>query len=277
MSVQQIAEKTSRWRDIFIGQGTILKNVGTSLLVLISLFLLWQILAMIIGSVFFPKPTKVFEVFMLLNTKGDFNKLRLSTHIYWSLLRVIAGFGLGCITAIPLGLLTGLYPFFYRTIKVLIEPLRFISPIAWVPLTIVLMSGFSRYMFLIWLGAFFPIWVNTMVSVPRVNPVYINVVKVYGAKREEIIRKVIWPSILPDIFAGMRIGLGVGWMCIVAAEMVGGEFTGVGRLILKYAELLKLPEVLVGMVTIGILGYLMNEILLRIEKRLFKWRAVIAM
>ena len=86
-----------------------------------------------------------------------------------------------------------------------------------------------------------------MAAVPKVNPVFINVAKVYGATRWEIIRKVIWPSVLPDIISGMRVGLGVAWMCIVVAEMIGGEGTGVGRLILKYVELLKLPEVVVGM------------------------------
>jgi NitT/TauT family transport system permease protein len=70
----------------------------------------------------------------------------------------------------------------------------------------------------------------------------------------------------------MRVGLGMAWMCIVAAEMIGGEGVGVGRLILKYAELLRLPEVVVGMLIIGIIGLAMNEIILRFEKWMFKWR-----
>jgi ABC-type nitrate/sulfonate/bicarbonate transport system permease component len=273
---RQVDEKKNSW--ITLGsQWTRVKNIGLNILVLALFFLLWQILATLTGAVFIPKPTDVFNAFVDLLIHGDREKHTLIVHINVSLLRILGGFGLGCITAIPLGLLTGLNLSFYKTIKVLIEPVRFISPIAWVPLSIVLLSGFSRYVFLIWLGVFFPVWVNTMAAVSKVNPVYINVVRVYGAKRGEIIREVIWPSILPDIFTGMRIGIGVGWMCIVAAEMIGGETTGVGRLILRFADLLKLPEVIVGMITIGILGYLMNEILLRIEKRIFKWRTVNAM
>jgi NitT/TauT family transport system permease protein len=112
----------------------------------------------------------------------------------------------------------------------------------------------------------------TLVAVPRVNPVYINVAKVFGGDRLLRIWKIVNPSVMPDITSGMRVGLGMAWMCIVAVEMIGGEGVGVGRLILKYAELLRLPEVVVGMLIIGIIGFGMNEVILRIEKWLFKWR-----
>lgn len=254
-----------------------LKEPIINLIVLAAFFTIWQLGAVTFESKFFPKVSEVFVSFGKLTTEGDLEKNTLFVHIFWSMARILAGFALGCVTAIPLGLLTGLFPRFYQTIKVIIEPVRFISPIAWVPMSIILLSGFPRYMFLIWVGAFFPIWVSTMAGVAKTGRVYVNVVKVYGAKRGEIIRKVIWPSILPDIFTGMRIGLGVGWMCIVAAEMIGGEVTGIGRMILKYAELIKLPEVVVGMITIGIVGFFMNEILMRTEKRLFRYRTQIAL
>jgi len=243
-----------------------------SITVLAVFALVWHVLAVLTKSAFIPAPLAVSKAFCGLCVNGDVEGYSLLSHTGNSLMRIFAGFLLGCVTAIPLGLLMGLYPPSYATSKVFIEPIRFIPPIAWIPLSIVLLSGFSRYTFLIWLGAFFPIWVNTMAAVPKVNPVFINVAKVYGATRWEIIRKVIWPSVLPDIISGMRVGLGVAWMCIVAAEMIGGEGTGVGRLILKYAELLKLPEVVVGMLIIGIVGYIMNELLLRLERRLFAWR-----
>ncbi len=252
-------------------------KLSRSIVVLALFALAWQILSMLAKSSFIPAPLAVSKAFCDLCANGDVEGYSLLGHTVNSLIRIFAGFLLGCVTAIPLGLLMGLYPPLYTTSKVFIEPIRFIPPIAWIPLSIVLLSGFSRYTFLIWLGAFFPIWVNTMAAVPKVNPVFINVAKVYGATRWEIIRKVIWPSVLPDIISGMRVGLGVAWMCIVAAEMIGGEGTGVGRLILKYAELLKLPEVVVGMLIIGVVGYIMNEALLRLEKHLFAWRTEISM
>jgi NitT/TauT family transport system permease protein len=252
-------------------------RLARSIGVLALFALVWQLLAMLAKSSFIPAPLAVSNAFCDLCANGDVEGYSLLGHTANSLVRIFAGFLLGCVTAIPLGLLMGLYPPSYVTTKVFIEPIRFIPPIAWIPLSIVLLSGFSRYTFLIWLGAFFPIWVNTMSAVPKVNPVFINVAKVYGATRWEIIRKVVWPSVLPDIISGMRVGLGVAWMCIVAAEMIGGEGTGVGRLILKYAELLKLPEVVVGMLIIGVVGYIMNEALLRLEKNLFAWRTEISM
>ena len=110
----------------------------------------------------------------------------------------------------------------------------------------------------------------------RVNPVHVNVVKVFGASRMYIIRKIVVPSVLPDIATGMRVGLGVAWMCILAAEMIGGEMVGIGRLILKYAELLCMSEILVGMLIIGIIGFIMNEIFILVENYIFRWRSEVS-
>jgi NitT/TauT family transport system permease protein len=104
----------------------------------------------------------------------------------------------------------------------------------------------------------------------------VNVAKVFGASRWYIIRKIVIPSVLPDIATGMRVGLGIAWMCIVAAEMIGGEMVGVGRLILKYAELIRMPEIIVGMLVIGVVGFLMNEIFIVVERWLFRWRSEVS-
>ena len=138
------------------------------------------------------------------------------------------------------------------------------------------MVGFQRYVFLIWLGAFFPILVTTLLSVTRVDPVHVNVAKVFGASRLYIIRKIVLPSVAPDIATGMRVGLGIAWMCILAAEMIGGEMVGVGRLILKYAELLRMSEILVGMMIIGFIGFIMNEIFIMVENYIFRWRSEVS-
>ncbi len=115
----------------------------------------------------------------------------------------------GCAIGIPLGLAMGLWPKLYYRTRAIIEPIRFIPPLAWIPIAIVFMVGFNRYVFLIWLGAFFPIFITTLLSVTRVNPVHVNVAKVFGASRSYIIRKIVVPSVLPDIATGMRVGLGV--------------------------------------------------------------------
>lgn len=239
---------------------------------LIVSVIVWDIVARILNSPFVPAPTDVWTAFVKLYQIGDVEGYTLRAHITVSIIRILAGFGLAAAMGIPLGLWMGLNGKIYNRTRSIIEPVRFIPPIAWIPLSIVVLTGFSRYVFLIWLGAFFPVWINTLVAVPRVNPVYVNVAKVFGAGKFFRIWKIVVPSVLPDITSGMRVGLGMAWMCIVAAEMIGGEGVGVGRLILKYAELLRLPEVVVGMLIIGIIGFAMNEIILRFEKWMFKWR-----
>ncbi len=233
---------------------------------------LWAVVARFLHTVLVPGPAKVWYATIDLLRFGDVDGFTISQHIIASMIRILAGFGLACALGIPLGLWMGLCPSLYARTRAVIEPIRFIPPIAWIPMAIVILSGFSRYVFLIWLGAFFPIWINTLVGVGRVNEVHMNVAKVFGASKWTRIRKIVIPSVMPDIISGMRVGLGMAWMCIVAAEMIGGESVGVGRLILKYAELLELGPVISGMLIIGVIGFAMNEILLIIEKKMFKWR-----
>lgn len=249
-----------------------LKTFSYNIASLVIVLILWTIFTRWQNSPFFPGPKAIFLAFFDLAKHGDIEGVSLWLHIWKSLVRIFAGFGAACVLGIPLGLAMGLYPKFYNRTRAVIEPIRFIPPIAWIPMAIVLLVGFQRYVFLIWLGAFFPILINTLLSVARVNPVHVNVAKISGAGRSYIIRKIVIPSVMPDIAAGMRISLGIAWMCIVAAEMIGGEMVGVGRLILKYAELLRMAEIIVGMLIIGIIGFIMNEIFIKVEHRLFRWR-----
>jgi len=253
------------------------KTVGFNIMSLIVVLILWTLLSEWQHSIYFPAPKAIWKAFIGLVTKGDLEGINLGMHVWKSLLRIFAGFGAACLIGIPLGILMGLYPKLYNWTRSVSEPVRFIPPIAWIPVAIVLLVGFTRYVFLIWLGAFFPIFITTLRSVARVNPVHINVVTVFGASRFYKIRKIIVPSVLPDIVTGMRVGLGIAWMCIVAAEMIGGEMVGLGRLILKYAELQRMGEIIVGMLTIGTIGFIMNEVFIIIEKKLFKWRQEISL
>lgn len=253
-----------------------MRTVGYNAISLIVVLVLWTLFAWWQNSPFFPAPREILEAFIGLITEGDVEGISLFMHIWKSLVRIFAGFGAACVIGIPLGLLMGLYPKFYNRTRSVIEPIRFIPPIAWIPMAIVLLVGFSRYAFLIWLGAFFPIFITTLLSVTRVNPIHVNVAKIYGASRWYIIRKIVVPSVLPDIATGMRVGLGIAWMCIVAAEMIGGEMVGVGRLILKYAELIRMGEIIVGMLVIGVIGFIMNEIFIIVERRIFRWRSEVS-
>ena len=252
------------------------KTLLYNLLSIVVVATMWTLFSWWQNSPFFPSPAAIWKAFVGLVTKGDIEGIGLGSHIMYSMIRIFAGFAAACMLGIPLGLMMGLWPKFYNRTRSVLEPIRFIPPIAWIPMAIVLLVGFSRYAFLIWLGAFFPIFITTLMSVTRVNPVHVNVVKVFGAPRSYIIRKIVIPSVLPDIATGMRVGLGIAWMCIVAAEMIGGEMVGVGRLILKYAELLRMSEIIVGMLVIGIIGFMMNEVFIMVERKVFRWRSEVS-
>jgi len=166
----------------------------------------------------------------------------------------------------------GLYKNIYAATRSVIEPFRFIPPIAWIPLAIIFFAGDTRFAFLIFLGAFFPVYTSTLVGVQRVEPLHRKVVAVYGASKSYTLMHVVVPTVLPDILGGMRVAMGAAWLTIVAAELAGGTNEGLGRMMLNYAELLKIPEIIVGMVTIGAIGFVINELLLLCEKVLFRWR-----
>lgn len=255
-----------------------LRKVIYSLLVVAIFITAWKIVGGTLITVkYFPSPEGVMKAAGELAARGDLEGYSLSEHIWSSLLRVSAGFGAAFTLGVTLGLLMGLFPMIYDTMKVIIEPIRFIPPVGWVPLAIVLFVGFSRYVFVIWLGAFFPIFISVLTSIPKVEVLFKDAVKVYGGGWLDIVRKVVLPSVLPEILSGSRIALGSAWACIVAAEMIGGETIGLGRLILKYADLMMINEVVVGMLLIGIIGLLCNEVVLQIEKRVFRWRTRISL
>ncbi|MBX9589849.1 MAG: ABC transporter permease [Hyphomonadaceae bacterium] len=248
-------------------------NVGVWNVVSLAIALgIWQVGATLVASPFFPTPIKVVEAFIQLATRGDTTGHSLLAHAWASIERVLVGFGLGVLLGVPLGLLMGLYPKLYAGTRSVIEPFRFIPPIAWIPLAIIFFTGLTRFAFLIFLGAFFPIFTSTLVGVARVEPIHRKVGVVHGASKFWILRNVVVPTVMPDILAGMRVGLGTAWLTIVAAELAGGISTGLGRMMTNYAELLMVPHVIVGMLLIGLIGFLMNEVLLLIEKRLFRWR-----
>ncbi len=232
----------------------------------------WQVASMLVGSPFFPAPFEIAKAFQRLSMAGDTQGTSLWAHSWASLYRVLVGFFAGVLLGVPMGLLMGLYKQVYAATRAVVEPFRFIPPIAWIPLAIIFFSGLPRFAFLIFLGAFFPVFTSTLVGVQRVEPVHRKVALVYGASRFYVLTRIVVPTVLPDILAGMRIAMGAAWLTIVAAELAGGTNEGLGRMMLNYAELLKIPEIIVGMILIGLIGFILNEILLLVERFLFKWR-----
>lgn len=243
-----------------------------NLLSLAAGLVVWHLVSLAVGSPFFPGPVKILEAFKRLAVSGDTMGNSLWDHSWGSLHRVLVGFGLAVLLGVPLGLLMGLKHGLYVSTRSIIEPFRFIPPIAWIPLAIIFFSGLPRFAFLIFLGAFFPIYTATHVGVSRVEPIHRKVFMVHGASKWQILTRVVVPTVLPDIFGGMRVAMGAAWLTIVAAELTGGTSIGLGRMMVDYAELLKISEVIVGMLLVGAIGFVLNEALLLAEKRLFRWR-----
>ena len=246
--------------------------LGFNILSLAGFLIAWHVLALLVNSPFFPGPAKILQAFIQLARSGDTMGNSLWEHCWASLHRVMVGFGIAVLLGVPLGLLMGLNKPLYVSTRSIVEPFRFIPPIAWIPLAIIFFSGLPRFAFLIFLGAFFPVYTATHVGVARVEPIHRKVYLIHGASKFQILTRVVVPTVLPDIFGGMRVGMGAAWLTIVAAELTGGTSAGLGRMMVDYSELLKIPEVIVGMLLIGAIGFVLNETLLLAEKHLFRWR-----
>ena len=249
-----------------------LRPVAYNILSLAGALVAWHLLAILVASPFFPGPAKILDAFIRLANAGDTMGNSLWAHSWGSLHRVLVGFGIAVLLGVPLGLLMGLHKPLYVSTRSIVEPFRFIPPIAWIPLAIIFFSGLPRFAFLIFLGAFFPVYTATHVGVARVEPIHRKVFLIHGASKFQVLTRVVVPTVLPDIFGGMRVGMGAAWLTIVAAELTGGTSIGLGRMMVDYSELLKIPEVIVGMLLVGAIGFVLNESLLLVEKRLFRWR-----
>lgn len=239
------------------------------------LILFWQGIVLVVHSAFIPSPVQVWTTFWRLTLQGDMQGYTLFQAAWVSLLRVLRGFALALLVGIPIGVIFGLWNKFYTWVKLLVEPVRFIPPLAWVPLVIILLKGESRYTFIIWIGAVFPILITTMSGVNVLEKNCWEVGQVLGASRWQAVTRLVIPAAAPHMFAGARLGLGVGWACIVAAEMIGGGVDGLGNLVINYGQLLQIDAVVAVMIVIGVLGYLLNEILIVAEKKLFPWRGTV--
>jgi NitT/TauT family transport system permease protein len=232
------------------------------------LIFLWVIIA------FFSRSTimEVIAAFIRLSTEGDSSGFLLIDHAAQSVFIVTVGFCVAAATAIPLGIAIGRYKVVDSILGPVVEAMRPIPPIAWIPLSLLIFASLLySQIFIIWIGAFFPILINTTTGVKRTEPVHVDVAKTFGASESQILSSVVIPSAAPEVFAGMRIGFGIGWMCLVAAEMIGSN-KGLGYLIWTMQQVGWTGAVISSMLVIGVIGFAVSFLLLQIERRLLRWR-----
>ena len=195
----------------------------------------------------------------------------LLLHMRESLIRLLTGFGAAAAVAIPLGIAVGRSRLVETNLNPLIQSLRPISPIAWIPIALTWFGvGTTTVAFVVSYGSFFPILLNTIAGVKGTNRLYIRAALICGLPAHRLLLKVILPAALPAILTGLRIGSGVGWMTIVAAELVGTN-TGLGYLISEARFHLDIERIILGMMAIGILGVLTDRCLRKLQAVLVPW------
>lgn len=240
------------------------------------LILVWQGLSsvQVIPSYKLPSPVEILLGFRDILIVGVPPGHLLHNHMLYSLYRVALGYAVAALLAIPLGLLMGWSPGLLRMIRPLFELVRPIPPLAWIPIAILWFGiGIKSAAFIIFLGAFFPILLNTISGVLSINPILIEAARTLHAKEKDIFSKVLLPGAVPSIFVGMRIGIGIGWMTLVAAEFTGvKEGYGLGYMIMTARDIQRPDEILAGMLVIGVIGLLIDIGLRAIESKTIKWQ-----
>jgi NitT/TauT family transport system permease protein len=239
-----------------------LLRIGLPLGVAAVLLLLWHVAVRISGSDLFPTPLKVLMGVIELARKG-----LLLKYVVASLFRVTIGFGLAVGLGVPLGLLLGWFQRLHDAFNPLIQILRPISPIAWIPVAILWFGVDDRApIFLIFLASVFPIMVSAMAAVQNIQPVYIRAAQNFGLGRVDLFRRVIFPATLPHVLTGIRIALGVAWLVVVAAEMIAVT-SGLGYLIIDARNAgSRYDLVVAGMLLIGLIGLGLDLLVRQLEK-----------
>lgn len=188
-----------------------------------------------------------------------------------SLSRVMTGFLLAAFMGVVLGTALGLLPRLRRQVLPILELLRPVPPIAWIPLAILWFGlGSGSAVFIVCIGGFFPILTGTYHGVANVRVELVQTAKCLGASRALLVSDIVIPPALPHILAALRTGLGMAWMSLIAAELIATQ-TGLGYTIQLKRLFLRTDGVLAGMLVIGLLGYAMNRGLLALENRLTTW------
>jgi len=242
-------------------------------------FFVWDLIAVYDPRPFLPRPLDIFRkmVEIIVTNERDPTGHLFVEHVAASLTRVFYGFALAIAVAIPVGLLSGWSVFAESLSKPIVELLRPIPPFAWVPFAIIYFRDpLNSSALIVFLGAFFPILLSTSAAVKAVDSVLVDVAKTLGAGKRHLFQKVIVPASLPHIVTGLRIGLGIGWMTIIAAELVGVAGGGLGLYIHNaFEDWAQYEEGFAGMFFIGIISFVMISTLTYIERRLSRWAGIL--
>lgn len=260
------------WRARLAGLAAAAVRPCRRVFALAMFFLVWHLLTVFevtfyVRFVNIPGPLTVLAEMQKLSTNPVFY-----THILASLERIYLGFSLAACLGIVCGMLIGWYRPVEDLLFPIIELVRPIPAVAWVPLAIMLWpTERSSIVYITGLGAFFPIVLNTIHGVEGIDKMLIRAATSLGASRWAIFRDVVFPGALPNIVTGLSVGMGVSWICLISAEMVAGQY-GIGYYTWVAYSVVKYPSIVVGMLTIGILGMASSALVYAVGSKLMPWR-----
>jgi NitT/TauT family transport system permease protein len=239
-----------------------MRKIVLPLVTAVVLLVAWHFAVRLSGTKIFPSPLAVAKAILVLSEKS-----LLWRYTADSLLRVACGYILAVILGVPVGILLGWYPRLARAFNPLIQMMRPISPLAWMPLAVI-WFGVSNLapIFLIFLASFFPIVVAAMNGVRGVPPVMLQAGRNFGLSPRQQMARIVFPAVLPRILVGLRIAFGVAWLVLVAAEMIAVD-SGLGYLIIDARNAGKRYDlVIAGMLLIGVIGLLLDIAIRRTER-----------
>lgn len=267
-------EKSGRRRLVDLVPASVARRVPALLLPLIPItafLVLWHLLTAnnVVAWLRFnrmPTPEAVMQTLLARVGSGTYYDDLLA-----SLQRILLGFGLAAVVGIGLGVLVGRSEIARMTLRPFIELIRPIPAIALVPLTILLFpSSEQGIVFITFFAAFFPVVVSTIHAMDSMPKVWEEAAQTMGAGRMSLLFHVIIPGALPGIFAGLSVAMGVAWICVVSAEMISGQF-GIGYYTWQAYGLLDYAGVVVGMISIGLLGLGTAWLVERVGRRVNRW------
>ena len=237
--------------------------------VLVPLLIIWEVLPRsgVVPETLVPTPSKIVATFWQMLIEHD-----LPHHIGASLVRFFLGFSIALLTAFPIGVLMGWNVFVRKHCLPMFQILAPVPPPAWVPITIVALGvGLPMQVFLIFLGAFYPILFNTYQGVKDTDPRYLASARVFGASEFTLIRSVyVWHA-LGLVIMGIKIGIVLGLVMLIISEMYGGR-SGIGYLLVESKEYFNIDRMVVCMIVLGALGWFLIEIMKYVELKLAIWR-----
>lgn len=215
-----------------------------------------------------PTPAQVFEKVIEVNQSAKF-----LTSIGISVRRILLGFAVATLLGVAMGVLIGRYRAMRQLCLPALEVFRPIPAIAWVPMSIMLWpSNEVSIVFITFIGAFFPILLNTVHGVQAIDPVLLRAARSLGASEGRLVWHVVLPGALPHIFTGLAVGMGVAWVSLIAAEMISGQF-GIGYFTWEAYSLITYAEIALGMITIGVLGLLCSGAIRLAARIVMPWQA----